>query len=407
MKTLIFLFIAIASVPSLIIAQQSDYKTVQEFSSEIELFKHQIDNSITSEQLENIEVEIDEFLIYYSENIDLLNRALYPSNVASLIYNLKSRLKTNENRLVMIEHQREQLFEMSSQIIAQRSEINRLYTITESLKSEILSSQASESRLSEMISNYRESLDQRDKLIFEMIDSLLITHENYAFNKLNDGESQSFTITSSQNPLLWIETVLDENMKFSKQQNRLLNVEDYIRMHSLQQHFENVWSQVGDDLVTVYGNDQKTVLAQSIESKINNWRDSSTEQMWTAINQYLDIHEIEITSFDTKESFFLSLEAFILNGRELSDNEILTTNGYLEYQKVANFWSSTFKNDWNLVGSNTRLLSQGEIAMIDVALTNWEETSRPIHPMLVAIMSIMIVSLTGFILVMFRAKATH
>lgn len=198
MKKIIYLLsIAFISMGSLY-AQQSDYLTIQEFKEEVELFKYQIDNAITSEQLENIELDINEFLVFYEENIDLINRALYPVTIESHISGLKASLITNENRLILIEHQREQLFEMSNRVTAQRNEINRLYSITDSLKNEILNSQASETRLSGIISLYRTRLEQRDKLIFEMIDSLLITHENLIFNKMNEREIQSYTISGSQ-----------------------------------------------------------------------------------------------------------------------------------------------------------------------------------------------------------------
>lgn len=407
MKKIIYLLsIAFISMGSLY-AQQSDYLTIQEFKEEVELFKYQIDNAITSEQLENIELDINEFLVFYEENIDLINRALYPVTIESHISGLKASLITNENRLILIEHQREQLFEMSNRVTAQRNEINRLYSITDSLKNEILNSQASETRLSGIISLYRTRLEQRDKLIFEMIDSLLITHENLIFNKMNEREIQSYTISGSQNPLSWIQSVLDENLDQSNIPNRLFDVEDYIRMHALQQHFEDVWNKVGEDFVQVYGGEQKNRIEQSIEKSIDDWRIASTQKMWSAIDQYLDVNEIELSSFDSRDSFYLALEAFIQNGQRVSETEFLTTNGYTEYQKITDFWNSTFKNNWNLNSNESRLLSSGEIEMIDVALTQWEQTSRPIHPMLVAILSIMIVSLTGFILVMLRAKASR
>ncbi len=407
MKNIVFIIVAIIFLTGSISAQQSDYLTIQEFKEEIELFKHKIDNAITSQQLENIELDISEFQQFYAENEEIINRAIYPSTMDSKISALRATLITNENRLLLIEHQREQLFEMSNRITAQRNEINRLYSITDSMKTEILMSQASEARLSEMISDYRERLELRDQLVFKMIDSLIITHENIFFSRITEGEAQSFSIPGSQNPLNWIQAVIDENLNYTKHQNRLLQVEDYIRMHSMQQHFENVWKEVGDDFVRVYGGDHKNRIAQSIETSIYDWKNVTTQKMWTAIDQYLDINEIELSSFDNRQSFYAALDAFIKNGREMSEDEFLTTNGFSEYQKIAEFWNSTFKNDWNLMADDNRLLSSGEISMIDVALSEWEGVSRPIHPMLVAIISIMIVSLMGFILVMIRSKAVR
>ena len=87
----------------------------------------------------------------------------------------------NENRLVLIEHQREQLVHLSNRITAQRTEINRLYSITDSLKTDLLTSNSNEKQLSEKLSYYRNSIKKRDNLIFQMIDSLFIINENIAF----------------------------------------------------------------------------------------------------------------------------------------------------------------------------------------------------------------------------------
>lgn len=389
------------------IAQESDHQKIALFEERVSELRHQINNAITSEQLNKLEVELSELQAGFNNYEQLIDRVYYPNTFQDIVTRLNSTLLTNEHRLLLIEHQREQLFDLTNQLTAHRAEISRLYTESDSLKKEIIASQVSEAQLSEMITSYRKQLLARDKLVFEMIDSLLITQKNRFIQSLNEEDLQNYRISGDDNPLPWIQAILNENIEFTRHQNRLLDVEDHIRMFALQHHFENTWSQVGDDLITVYGGNFKTQTAHAIEEAIREWRMVSNHRMWTSMQQHLEFSGIEVKGFDNKESFFEAFDSLIEQGRALSEREILTSNGYAEYQKISRFWSSTFKNQWNHLSDQTSLLTDDHIALIDVALTEWEEQSKPIHPMLVAILSLMMVSVMGFILVLLRSKAVR
>ena len=43
-----------------------------------------------------------------------------------------------------------------------------------------------------------------------MIDSLFIINENIAFEKIEDGEIKSYSISNSENPLIWIDLLLEQ-----------------------------------------------------------------------------------------------------------------------------------------------------------------------------------------------------
>jgi len=211
MKKVLKLMIVLLMGTKLLNAQDSDHQKVEQFRTGVEVLNHQINNAITSKQLGVIYSELT-LLKETSADIEkLINRALFPISYQSIIESLESSLINNEHRLLLIEHQREQLFDLTNQLTAHRSEISRLYTISDSLKREILSSEASEARLSQMISSYRKQLTERDKLVFEMIDSLLITNQKDAFQTISDGDSRNFSVSGAQNPLIWIEAFLDEN----------------------------------------------------------------------------------------------------------------------------------------------------------------------------------------------------
>lgn len=405
MKKAVYLFLFYLIITVKVQAQQSDYYVVEEFKSKIEQFKHHIDNAITSKRLEHLEKEIDLFKNEYDSYQNIIDYALYPSTFKEVISSLTFTLLINENRLVLIEHQREQLVHLSNRITAQRTEINRLYSITDSLKTDLLTSNNNEKQLSEKLSYYRNSVKKRDNLIFQMIDSLFIINENIAFEKIEDGEIKSYSIANSENPLIWIDLLLEQIIAQTNQENRWLDVQDYIRMYALQLHLEEAWNKVAENLLLVYGGDQKNIYEQSIRSSIEKWGVSSSKQMWLAIDRYLANNNINLDMFNTKESFFIALQDYIKSGSVLSEKEILTTNGFVEYKKLNGFWDSTFKSEWIRLDDKPILLTAADIAKIDASLIQWESISRPIHPMFISVCTLMFVSLLGFILVMIRGKS--
>ena len=44
-----------------------------------------------------------------------------------------------------------------------------------------------------------------------MIDSLFIINENISFEKIEDGEIKSYSISNSENPLIWIDSIIRTN----------------------------------------------------------------------------------------------------------------------------------------------------------------------------------------------------
>ena len=87
----------------------------------------------------------------------------------------------------------------------------------------------------------------------------------------------------------------------TNQENRWLDVQDYIRMYALQLHLKEAWDKVADNLLLVYGGDQKNIYEQSIKSSIEKWGVSSSKQMWLAIDRYLANNNINLDMFNTKE----------------------------------------------------------------------------------------------------------
>ncbi|MBO6793371.1 MAG: hypothetical protein JJ895_05640 [Balneolaceae bacterium] len=405
MKKLLYIIVPILLILPVaqVSAQNSDYELVKDFNSKTELISHKIQNAITTVQIQGIEAELDSVEQKYADHKEIINHAIYPATFNEEIEALRANLITNEHRLYLIENQREQLFDLSNQVMAHRAEINRMYAQVDSLNREIELSQASEARLSQLVQNYRNKVEQRDRLLFGMIDSLLFTHQKLQATMSTEQSMETYMISDDSNPLAMIHQIIEQNIEATHANNAMLSVNDHLRMRSLQIQFERTWDRTKDDFTDVYSNDDVDWGAQ-IDSALKQWRMIASKKMWDSVDQYLAQNEIDLGAFDNRLSFYQAMDSFIAEGYEISKDEFLVSDSFQEFVEFEEFWNETFKTKWIPKTPEGVLLSEDQISTIDAALTDWEETARPIHPMLAAIIALAIVSLTGFILVMAKAR---
>ena len=183
-------------------AQQSDYEVSQNFIEQYEWFKQQVVFSERSSQLERLSKQVDSLFADFAPFELLINQAFFPATYTSMKKELSSSVIQNKQQLIVIENQRERLMELGNQVAAYRSEIDYLNDVARKLRNEIAVSMESEQRLSQMLRAYRQQMEQRDALIFEMIDSLVITHRGLTNAEgATGGEMETQVLTNQNNPL--------------------------------------------------------------------------------------------------------------------------------------------------------------------------------------------------------------
>lgn len=391
----------------LISAQESDYEVKTQFSeqyAEIEKGLKSVSSTMHIDSLRGLIFNLESDNISYQ---DLLDNALYPSSFQSKMALLKDLANSVEQKVLIIENQNDRLFKLSTEMTYYKSEIDLLTVRTDSLKHAIANSQDSEERLSRLVKNYRSSLEQRDELILNVIDSLLISYEGMVGNISQENLNEaSGTVSTDGNPLAFVETIIDENTEWAKTNTNTLSVEDHLRMYAVQNHFANTWELVGDRMLQVYGGSNPNEWKAEIDSGLKDWRMATSQKMWKSMDQYLEFSSVDLDAFDNKSSFFNALDNFIASAQEKSKTGVLTSKNYEEYKEFEKFWSAKVKNEWSNLIQDAEILTVSQISSIDQKLDTWEVESRPIHPLLIVFIVITITALAGFIFVMFKSKVT-
>ncbi len=175
-------------------------------------------------------------------------------------------------------------------------------------------------------------------------------------------------------------------------------------MYAVQQHFEDVWTQIGPKMITAYGGTKKSEWNAEIESKLKDWRMLTSQKMWNSMNKYLEFSNVELGAFDNNYSFFIALDNFVKEAQKKSEDEIISTESYQDYKKFQEFWSGKVKNEWSNLIQNTDVLTVAQISSIDDQLSSWETESRPIHPFLIVLLVLTAVSIGGYILAMAKTR---
>lgn len=397
-----FLTIVLISLFSVITvsAQQSDYKIKKEFENRHSEILTSIEMAQKVSEIDSLLTVIEDFKAEYSKNSEMLDYALYPESFGSKIANLKSEARSAEHKLLIIENQAERLATLMDEVSRFKSELSILSEKSDSLRNEIASSQESEKKLSNLVASYRKSVEERDEFIFNMVDSLFVTYNQLAPGTIEELSKTdgSGTIKSSDNPLVIISSILTENIETLKASTETFTTEDYLRIYALQSKVNDVWSNIGDNLVEIYGGKDKSSWKKRIETDLKDWKASASLSMWNSLDDYLENENVELGAFDNNSSFFTVLDDFVSKSTKKSDDEIISSSTYEDFKTFSEFWSTKVMDEWNNYLVEADVLTASQIATIDGKIDNWGDSSKPFPTSLLVIFGVALVAIIGLII---------
>lgn len=401
MKKLTVVLVAILFSTNWVTAQQSDYQIQQNFLHKYDGILAELNTASSVDQIDSISSKIHLLRNEFTAHKSLLNTALYPGSFEAEMRELTLRAQASEQQLLLIENQLEQLAQLSSQLSSYRSELVILSQQRDSLYKAILRSEESEKNLTKLVRQYRESLELRDNIVLDVIDSLLIVYEQSAITGIGEEHGLEKKL-GTENPLDLITQIIDENIEFVSTNNRILSVEDHLRMYALQRHFQEKWVSIEENMMKAYAGTNQKAWKHQIDSKMKEWRMAASQKMWASMDQYLAFSDLELEAFDNNYSFFVALDNFVKEAQKRSEGEILSSESYSEYRAFQEFWSGKIKNDWGAFIQDADVLTVSQISSIDNQLVSWEEGARPVHPMLIVLVVLTAVLLIGFSMAMFK-----
>ncbi|MFA5668344.1 MAG: hypothetical protein WC967_03815 [Balneolaceae bacterium] len=392
-------FIALFVVTSTT-AQQSDFEIKQEFENRYASIDSSITNADNIRKIDSVLLEIDKLALDFMNNASLLDDALYPKSYSTAIAELKENSRNAEHKLLIIENQAERLSILSNEVSQYKSEIGSLVKRSDSLRLAIANSQDSERKLSNLVADYRKSVEQRDEFIFDIVDTLFVTYKALNPNAVRElaRQGNKGSISDNESPLAVISSIINQNIETLQVNDESLTTDDYLRMYALQKKVSNVWNQVGDNLVNIYGGSKKEAWKQDITADLDKWRASSSYAMWTSLGDYMEHQNVSLAAFDNNNSFFAALDSFVVSATKESGDTILKNDSYKEFKSFKEMWSAKIKNDWNKYLIEGDVLTIPQMASIDSKLNDWGDESRPISTGFLILLGFSLIVLTLLII---------
>lgn len=403
-NTTIFFVAVLVLFSQTIEAQQSDYRIFSDFQEQYRGLKADINSAISVAEVDSLKDEVDTFEEEFSEYESLLDGALYPVSFEDRIEDLRQDSRSAEHKLLIIENQNEKLSSLTDEVASYESEISNLNSRAESLRQAITTSEESERQLSGLVQRYRNSMEERDEFILTVIDSLLIAYEDIdpqAVSELSE-ETESGEISDDENPLQIIHSIIENNTQRLKSADESLDTEDYLRMYVVQTRFSDVWDRIGNDLVTIYGGDEKSEWETTINDHLSDWRASASKNMWESLNNHLEEQNVNLEAFDNNESFYNALDNYVSNATEDSRGRMMRSDNYDEFENFYEFWSGKVKDDWSQYIQEGQVLTMSQISSIDNEVISWRQEAQPRSYLVPILLGISLLIIIGLIIVIAR-----
>lgn len=388
-------------------AQISDYQIKKNFDESYASLNMAVQNVMEVSKLDSLQNEISNLEYRNESHEEMLDHALYPETFDSSIDKLKQLAQSAQQRLLIIESQNEKLAELSGELSNYKTELAILSNQSDSLRKAISNSEESEEDLSTLVRRYRKNIKDRDEMVLNMVDSLFIMYKDLEAENLSELSSKlkARKISSGDNPLKLIESMIEDNVAILKANNESLQTEDYLRMYVVQNRFDEIWNQIGMDMANIYGGNESGKWKSNIDSKIKDWKASASKNMWDSMDAYLEENNVDLGAFDNNASFYAAIENFVNKATDASKEKVMTQVNYDDFQAFYDIWNGKIKNEWGNYVQQGEVLTMSQISTIDSEVMGWKEQAEPRSLVIPILFGLSLITIVGLVIVLARMKS--
>ncbi|MDP2037722.1 MAG: hypothetical protein Q8L04_10100, partial [Ignavibacteria bacterium] len=259
-------------------------------------------------------------------------------------------------------------------VLNQKNEdlIKRISELT--LKSE--KDQVDIANLRKLVSQLRGNIDQRDLLVRDLVDSLLVVFIKSPQNLTQKERRVIVTKVNKGNLFNNVKRAIEDNINFTKVTQ--MTADDFSKMKKQHHDFDKVWKQIGPRLSGVYlkEKDKKLEIAQ-IDSLFVQWNNQINNEIWRSIYALFMEKNINLTSFNSSSQFVEKVAIYI-------DDQIknLGVKNYDESEEIFNAFTDsvyfeTVEKEWIPVLLENNMMTQAEKDMIDAKIREWKNEMAP------------------------------
>lgn len=347
---------------------QSDYEKVQNFKNEIAEIQAGIENADSLAVLDSLENEIEQLREEYKEDIELLDKSLYPDNFNTTFTKLNNALSLRRNDFT-------QIVELEVEVDRLKGELEKLNDKNTELLAEIRNYReigGSPEEIKNLVNELKITLRKRDQLVRGMVDSLLAEFVNHPMT-LSEAEKQEVYEKIETGKLFYnIEKTVRDNIEFLRV--TALEAADLGQIKEDQRRFYNLWKKLGPKIAETYSGDRnQSGEVAYITNLFSQWEQELDEEIWKDIHTIFIRNEIEIDDFESGEEFVERVTGYIDNQIEEFD-ELGYDESYNNFNKFTEvIWKEELRSDWMPILINNEMLTVEQYETVKNKIEEWEK----------------------------------
>ena len=356
------------------IQAQSDYEIVQSFKEKYRQLEEDIKNPQSLEELDGIYDRINSFREEYTVHRELLDRSLYPDNFNTSFEKLTNAYNVKKNDFTQIDILQVEVTGLREQLDTLNRHNEVLLNRVEILEKQSKSDKSRLAQLERTIGELRVSLQKRDEMVMNMIDSLL--PQPYRERELSPQEKQEiYSKLGKENVLYNVKRLLSDNIRFIEITK--LYPEDVDEIKEQQEDFARLWRSIGPKMVEIYSGKGDANYLKDIDLTFTQWKDALNQGIWDAVNSEFSKYDIKLSKFSSGKNFTEAVTSFINDEIKNADVKSKDT-AIATYKDFADSaWYGGVKPEWvsNLIDYN--MLTEAQKDTIEKKISEWNEKVSP------------------------------
>lgn len=383
------------------IAQQSDYQIQQDFETEYTELLERIEQAGTTEALSEIEEAINNLESEYEEHSDLIDSAMYPETFEDAIATLRNNHAEAVENTSTIEELNEEISSLEGEIDDFRSQLSQMNQETQDLQRQIKESTENEARQAALIRQYRENIEERNLFVSNFLGDLLSKYQS-----MDRAERQEISEAAGrleENPVDVIQNVINEYITMMENAEGL-QAPDFVSMKAQHGYFVEVWNQIGEELTNIFAPENPEQARQNVNQLLTNWQASINTNLWASLQTAFSENDIQLPEFSSSEEFNSAIHTYLDNAYETSV-EANSEEDYNIYRNFNSFWNDTVKSQWGEMFIEGEILTQAQIAAVDVKLDNWRDEAAPTSNLTFILLIVSVAVIIGLVVLLLTRKS--
>jgi len=383
-----------------LVAQQSDYQIQQNFVTELNELTERIDTTQSPKALAELEIELEELKNRFAEHEELINAALYPETYQNSVRATEEQLSVALDNASVIDQLNSRITSLVGEIDAYRSQITDLNENTQALREQLQRAESNEERQAALLTQYRQSLEERNSFVSDFLQNLMSRYQN-----VDLGTQQEIADAAERlddNPVEILRSIILDYINIVDE-SESLETPDYVAMRAQHEYFSGVWNSIGSNLVNTFAPENSSETKTEIDELMAAWLLSVDNQLWESLNDTFSQNGIELEVFTTPDEFYNAIYNYVDNGH-VTSLERNSEADFAVYQNFSTFWNETVKAEWGDMLIEGEILSQSQIAEIDIKLNDWEEASKPTSNLMFILLIVSVAVIVGLIVLLITKK---